>query len=118
MISLKCIVCGEETETEEQRCANCIKIESSFQVLTLEEQQGFHGVTLEQGREEQSGRQYKYDNVTGNQRIYSRQFSLGTTSFLTKVVLGIVFVGILFVALPVVILGISIISFILYFFRK
>ena len=115
---LKCTVCGREVGTDEQQCLDCTTIENKVQVLTLEEQKEFKGVTFEDGQEQEASRRSEYENYNSNQRIYSRQFSVVNTSFLTKVVLGIVLIGFLFVALPVVILGISIVSFILYFFRK
>ena len=115
---LKCRVCGGETGTEEQECLDCGKIESNIQVLTREERQKFQGVTLEDEQEQEAGRRSEYENYNGKQQMYSRQINIVNMGFLTKVVLGIVLIGLFFVALPIVILGISIVSFIVYFFRK
>jgi len=113
-IILKCIVCGDEVEDDEQQCPNCMKAENKFQVLTLAEKLQFNGVTLEQGSEQQGENEF----YNANQRIYSGQFNVINTGFFTKLILGIAFLGLLFVALPVVLLVISIVSFTLFFFRK
>lgn len=115
---LKCRVCGVEVQNDEQQCFNCIEQEAKVQVLTSEEKQGFHGITLVQDQEKQEKEYYESENLQGNQRIYSKQFSLVNTSFLTKLIIGIIILGIVFIALPVAILVISIISVILYFFRR
>lgn len=118
VIILRCIVCGAEVQGDEQQCPNCIEGENKVQVLTLEEKQDFSGITLVQGQEQQAQGHYDSENYTNNQRIYSKQFSIVNTSLLTKIVLAIVILGVVFVALPVAILAISIVSFIMYFFRK
>ena len=115
---LRCSVCGNEVQADEQQCSNCIEKESKVQVLTPEEKQEFNGITLVQGQEQQEKEHYKSESYHNNQRIYTTQFSIGNTSFLTKVIIGLVILGVVFVALPVAILVISIGSLMLYFFRK
>lgn len=120
VIVLRCIVCGAEVQGDEQRCSKCIEGENEVQILTLEEKQEFSGITLVQGQEQQQQANGHYDSEkhTDDQRIYSKQFSIVNTGFLTKVILAIVILGVVFVALPVAILAISIVSLIMYFFRK
>ena len=115
---MKCRVCGAEVQGDEQQCFNCIEKETKVQVLTKEEKQEFNGITLVQDQGEQEREYYESENSHGNQRIYSKQFSIVNTSFLTKLVIGIIILGVVFIALPVAILVISIISIILYFFRR
>lgn len=115
---LQCRVCGAEVEAEEQQCSNCIEKESKVQVLTPEQKQGFNGITLVQEHEEDTREQYESEHYHRNQRIYTKQIHVGNTSFLTKIIIGLVLIGVIFVALPVAILAISMISLILYFFRK
>lgn len=115
---LRCSVCGAEVRAEEQQCSNCIEKESKVQVLTPEEKQEFNGVTLVQEQEQGARGHYESEHYHRDQRIYTKQFSVGNTSILTKIIIGLVLLGVVFVALPVAILGISIISLILYFFRK
>lgn len=112
---MKCTVCGTEIEGNELECSSCKGI-NTIQVLTVEEKQAFNGITIENGQEQSA--HGHYESYNGNQRIYSRQFSIVNTSFLTKVVLGIVVLGIIFVALPIAIIGISLISILVYLFRK
>lgn len=116
VILLKCIVCGAEVDADEQQCSSCRENYNNIQVLTVEEKQAFNGITLEEGQEQPMGG--AYERYNGNQRIYNRQFSVVNVSFLTKIVLGIVFLGVVFIALPVAIIGISLISMMVYFFRK
>lgn len=42
-----CKVCGHETENTNQYCSNCSHLDQ-VQVLSPEEREGFHGMTIEQ----------------------------------------------------------------------
>lgn len=117
VIILNCSVCGTKLENDEQECLKCKEIENKVQVLTLEERQHFSGITVEQDeREEQGHEQYQASNA--NQHIYSRQFSIGNTSLLTKLFIGVILAGIIFIALPIAIFFISIVAIIAYIVRK
>ena len=117
VIILNCRVCGAEVEVDEQQCSKCREMESKVQVLTLKERQDFSGITLEQDQRSEEGH-YEYQASTANQHMYTRQFSIGSTSFLTKLLLGIILAGVVFIALPIAIFFISIIGVILYLVRK
>jgi len=117
VIILNCDVCGAELEADEQQCFNCRKIESKVQVLTLEEKQHFSGITLVQDQQEETG-YYGYQASNGNQQMYSRQFTIGGTSLLTKLLLGVIFAGVVFIALPVALFVMSIVGIIFYLMRK
>ena len=111
---MNCIVCGVKVEDDEQKCLGCRQ--SNIQVLSAEERLGFKGTTLEQDQNEQgySG----YEKSHANQRIYVKQFSVGNTSLLTKVVIGLILAGIVIVALPIALFIMSVVGLFLYVARK
>ena len=114
---LNCKVCGAKVETDEQQCSRCRDMESKVQVLTLEERQDFSGITLEQEQQEDEGH-YGHQANNTNQQMYTKQFSISSTSLLTRLLLGIILVGVIFVALPIAIFFISIVGLITYIVRK
>ncbi|WP_378956618.1 hypothetical protein [Pelosinus sp. sgz500959] len=113
---MNCSVCGAKVQGDEQICANCNEIESKVQILTLEEQQGFKGVTLEQ---DENGQDYRgYEKSHANQQIYIKQFNMGNINWLTKLVIGIVLAVLVVIALPIALFFISIVGLFLYIVRK
>ena len=116
VIILNCRVCGAEVEADEQQCSKCRENEK-VQILTLEERQDFSGITLEQDQQEEEGR-YEHQASNDNQQMYFKQFSVSSTSLLTKLLLGIILVGVIFVALPIAIFFISIVGIITYMVRR
>ncbi|MBP2628668.1 MAG: hypothetical protein H6Q68_3379 [Firmicutes bacterium] len=117
VIILNCRVCGAGVEADEQQCSKCREMENKVQVLTLEERQYFNGITLEQDQPEE-GRHYEYQDSNVKQQMYSRQFNISSTGFLTKLLLGVILAGLVFIALPIAIFFISIVSIILYLVRR
>jgi hypothetical protein len=117
---VKCITCGAETQSDEQFCSICIKLEHRVQVLTPEEKQDFSGITIEQDQGKQTNAHDDYLGNNEKQRIYVKHvnLSMGQTGILTKIILGIIFAGLLFVVLPIALLAISIVVFFLYVMRK
>lgn len=116
-IVLVCKVCGANVEGDEQECSDCREIESNVQVLSAEERQHFNGITLEQDvREEKNDEWYERNNA--NQRVYVKQFSMGNTNLLTKIVIGIILVGLVVIALPIALFFLSIVGLFLYVVRK
>jgi len=119
VIILNCRVCGVEVEADEQQCPKCREIENKVQVLTLDEKQHFSGITLEQDPQEEEGNdQYQDQDGNANQQMYTRQFSISNTGFLTKLLLGIILAGVVFIALPIAIFFIIIVGIITYIMRK
>jgi len=117
VISLNCKICGARVEADELQCSKCTEMENKVQVLTLEEKQHFNGITVEQYEGEEA-RQQEYQTNHTNQQMYSKQFSISSTSLLTKLFLGIILVGVIFVALPLAIVILSIGGIITYMLRK
>ena len=117
---MNCRICGAEIEADEQECSKCIEMGNKVQVLTLEEKQHFNGITVEQDEGEEQGEDQYGDSRAhqGNQQMYSKQFSISSTSLLTKLFLGIILAGVIFVALPVAIVIISIVGIMTYLVRK
>ncbi|MDF2635540.1 MAG: hypothetical protein K0R78_2414 [Pelosinus sp.] len=118
-MTVKCVVCGLETQSDEHLCPRCIELENKVQVLTPEEKRDFAGITIEQDQEKQTeyGDNRSY---TDNHRIYVKHMNvnMGQTSILTKIILGIIFAGLLIVALPIALIIISIVMFFLFFMRR
>jgi hypothetical protein len=114
---MKCSVCGDEIQPDEQLCSKCSELEHKVQILTPEEKQDFAGLTIEQDPEKQSA---GYNDYRENQRIYVKHvnFNMRQTGMLTKIVVGIIIAGLLIVALPIALFIISIVMFTLYFMRK
>ncbi len=114
---MKCSVCGDEIQPDEQLCSKCNDLEHKVQILTPEEKQDFAGLTIEQDPEQQS---VGYNDYRENQRIYVKyvNFNMRQTGMLMKIIVGIIIAGLLIVALPIALFIISIVMFILYFMRK
>jgi hypothetical protein len=119
-MAVKCVVCGHEIRSDDQLCPNCIELENKVQVLTPEEKRDFSGITIEQDQEKQSAGHDDNRGYSENQRIYVKHvnFSMGQTSILTKIILGMIVAGLLIVALPIALLIIGVVMFFLLFMRK
>lgn len=111
---MNCVVCGSKVEDDEDKCLRCRQ--GNLQVLSEQERRGFKGITLEQETNEQgySG----YEKSHANQRIYVKQFSLGNTSLLTKIAIGLILAAIIVIALPIALVIMSIIGLFVYIVRK
>lgn len=116
VIILNCIICGAKVQGDEEKCSDCKEVENKVQVLSVEERQDFDGITLEQDQKEQG--YYDYEKSSANQKIYSKQFSIGHATLLTKIVIGIILIFMVVVALPVALFLISVVSLFLYLVRK
>lgn len=116
-IVLVCKVCGAKVQGDEQECSDCREIENKVQVLSPEERQHFSGITLEQDVQEQKSDGW-HEGSNANQRIYIKQFSMGNTNLLTKLVIGIILAGLVVIALPIALFLISIVGLFLYVVRK
>lgn len=117
---MKCIVCGAQTQSDEQLCPLCIESEHKVQVLTPEAKQDFTGITIEQDQGKQTNEYNEYHGTNKKQRLYVKyvNFSMGQTSILTRIILGIILAGLILVVLPIALLVISIVVFFLYIMRK
>ena len=119
---MNCSICGSERQAGEEHCEICNAKENKVKVLTSEENQYFDGITVEQDFDQRAKSHESYQKEYRDARIYTTEFKIIPTSFLTKLVIGIILAMmaavLFFVALPIVMVVIGIAFFSLYFMRK
>jgi hypothetical protein len=100
-MAMRCPHCGAEPDSLTGKC-DCreAEAEAEVKILTPEEREGFHGVTIDDRPAERNN--HEYSNSSG-QRIYVRQvtFGSGGGGLWTKLVMLAVFAAFIFVFLPV-----------------
>lgn len=99
---MHCTVCGQETGSmTESRCKNC-RPEPDVQILTPEEREKFHGVTIDSDGGRQDDGQQRHSTGTGqNQGVYIRQVSFGSGGgLISKIVIAAIIAAIIFFVLP------------------
>ena len=125
---MQCPKCGGETDAA-GFCKSCAGGEPEITVLSPDERDDFHGMTIQQGNEREPGPDYPQWPADGNQeyrsegpghRVYVRQVSFGSqsTSWLTKLVIAAVIGFLLFVALPVALIILAVSSLLWWLFRR
>ena len=125
---MQCSKCGSETDAA-GFCKSCAGDEPEIKVLSPDERDDFHGLTIQQGNEREPSPDYPQWPPDGNQeyrsegpghRVYVRQVSFGSnaTSLLTKLVIAAVIVFLLFVALPIALVIVAVSSLLWWLFRR
>jgi hypothetical protein len=97
---MSCIHCGAETNPGENICTKC-KQYQEVTVLSPDERENFHGLTIEQ---DPNGQEYYHrENGESDPRVFVRQFSFnsGKGSLLLKLLLGAGFLAVIILALPI-----------------
>ncbi|CUH96978.1 putative membrane protein [Propionispora sp. 2/2-37] len=93
---MQCYQCKNEIPEGSQECPFCQAEFPNVQILSPKEQQEFQGVTIDQG-----GRKEESYERPGSGRIHYRQINFNlfkSSSWLTKIVWGVVFAGLLLFA--------------------
>ena len=126
---MRCSKCGGELDAE-GFCQSCTAGEPEIKVLSPDERDDFHGLTLQQGddpykqqehfqSEGQAGN-YEYRSEGPGHRVYVRQVSWGSqsTSLLTKLAIAAVILFLLFVALPIALVIVAVSSVLWWLLRR
>lgn len=126
---MRCPKCGMEWDGNGSECSRCAAAEPEITILSPDERDDFHGLTIQQGNEREPASDYPQWPADGNQeyhsegpghRVYVRQVSFGSNSMgiLTKLVLAAIVLFLLFVALPLALLIMLISSILWWLFRR
>jgi hypothetical protein len=97
-----CPTCGRETGPNSAECPYCRGGAGEVKVLTPDERESFHGVTIDESPADEGRSQYSHFESGGpRSRVYVRQVNLGgKTGWLTKLAILAVIGVVGFVILP------------------
>ena len=110
---MRCIECGIDFAGPGPRCPDCSAEKVEVKILSPDEREDFHGLTIQQGNEPEPGPDYPQWPADGSSEYYSER--IGNNVYLRKVSFGsqpMVFV--LKLVLTAVILFVLIISLLLW----
>ena len=126
---MRCQKCGGEFDGVGPECSKCAGGEPEVKVLSPDERDDFHGVTIQQGNEKETGPDYPqwpadsshepYSEGPGP-RVYVKQVFFGSRSsgLLTKLVFAAVVLFLLFVALPLALIVMVVSSVLWWLFKR
>ena len=117
-----------EFDGEGSVCSRCAAAEPELKVLSPDERDDFHGLTIQQGNEREPGPDYPQWPSDGNHeyqaggpghRVYVRQVSFGSSmGLLTKLIMVAAVLFLIFVALPLALLIMVVSSILWWLFRR
>lgn len=110
---MRCFKCNREIDDHSGKCTYCEEENAeSVRVISKEEIVDYQGVTIDTGSGDQQRQRRQYNQNTGNHQVFIKKISLGSSGWLTKIVILVALAAIaaflLFVALPVALIGVGI----------
>lgn len=126
---MRCMICGKNLDGAGPNCSECDGKESEIKVLSPDERDNFHGLTILQGNDREPGPDYPQWPADGNReysspdsinRAYIRQDSLGTKpkSYAMKLSLAVAVLVLSFLSLRLALIIIVFSSIARWLFRR